>query len=129
MATESHVYDESYLSKSDNSAAAKQFLAVEFTAENEVDPANAAGDLVVGILQNKPKAAEAAQIRHLGRSKAVVDGTAAIAVGDNLGTDAAGKLVKKTANNDWVIARALQASTAAGDIIDVLLTGGFYLGA
>jgi hypothetical protein len=57
----------------------------------------------------------------------VTDGTTPIVVGDFLGTGATGKLIKKSTDKDWVIARALQASSADGTIISVLLTGGFHL--
>ena len=126
MSMERALYDESF--KAEQDLSAKQFLAMELSAEDQVDTADAAADPVIGILQNKPKAGEAAEVRLLGISKAVTDGNAgAIAVGDFLGTNNAGKLVKKSTDKDWVIARALQASTADGTIISVLLTGGFHL--
>jgi hypothetical protein len=126
MSMERALYDESYRAEQDLSA--KQFLAMELSAEGQVDTADAAADTVIGILQNKPKSGEAAEVRLIGISKAVTDGNAAaIGVGDFLGTNNAGKLVKKSTDKDWVIARALQASTADGTIISVLLTGGFHL--
>lgn len=127
MPHEMTIWDETYLANADLSA--KRFFAVEDVSAGKVDLCNNAGDKTCGILQNQPKAGEAANVRHLGISKAVTDGNAAaIAVGDQLGTNAAGKLVKKTANNDWIIAQALEASTADGTIISVRMTGGYYLG-
>lgn len=106
-------------SKSDNSA--KQYYAVELTAADEVDVANGATDLIVGILQNKPKAGESAAVLSAGISKAVAGGT--IAAGNRVGTDANGKLVAKTADADLVCGIALNAA-ASGEVFSVLLTIG-----
>ena len=57
-----HEHDESFVAEADLSA--KQFYAVEFgTTSPQVDLPDAAGDVCAGILQNKPKAGEAAQVR------------------------------------------------------------------
>ena len=77
---------------------------------------------VIGVLQNKPQAANlGAVVRHSGRSKLVVNGAAgAIAVGDSLISDATGRGVKGTTAGA-VGAIAMEASTAANDIIDALI--------
>lgn len=103
----------------------KQYYAVEYgAAAGQVDLADANGDYIVGILQNKPKAGEAACVRCIpGTStKAVVNGSGtAIGYGDPLKVAAGGKLVKAASDKDFVVARAEGASTADGDIIDVRL--------
>src|SRR5688572_632998 len=102
-----HEHDESFVAENDLSA--KQFYAVEFgTASPQVDVPDTAGDVCVGILQNKPKAGEAAQVRCRPGdiSLAVVDATTDIAYGDALKTNNAGKLVKTTTDKDFVVARA-----------------------
>lgn len=106
--------------------SAKQYFAVELTAnEWECNLCNAATDIPFGLLQNKPKINEAGTVAVRGVSKAVVDGNAgAIAIGDWLGTDANGKLVKKSADKAVVLARAMQAATVDGAIITVYLPGG-----
>ncbi len=54
-----------------------------------------------------------------GRCPALVDGTANIATGDALTNDANGVLVLAANATDVIIARALQTSSASGDIIAV----------
>ena len=128
MATEMDVFSRSYKAAADLSA--KQFYIVELTGTDQVNVANATTDTPIGVLQNDPKSGEAATVRHIGVSKVVSDGSGtAIVIGDNLGTGATGLAVKKTANNDKVIGIALDASTAAGAIIRVLMFGPHYLGA
>ena len=115
--------------KAENDLSAKQYYLVEVSAANQVDVCDGATDIAIGVLLNEPTANHAAQVGLLGRFPVVSDGTTPIAAGDNVGTDASGKAVKKTTNNDWVIGRAMAASSADGTIIDVLFTGGYYLGA
>lgn len=128
MPTELALYDETFIAGADLSAA--QYKLVEISAANTVTVCNATTDLPVGILQNKPTAGQAAQVRLLGRSRCVSDGSGtAIVAGDQVGTDGSGRAVKKAANNDIIVGRAMEPSTAAGTIIDVLMTGPYYFGA
>jgi hypothetical protein len=118
--------------KAEGDLSTKQYYAVELSgADRQVDVCDNAGDTVFGVLQDKPAAVgRACAVRVLGITKWVSDGNAgAIVVGDVLGTNAAGKAVKKTANNDKIAGLALSASTADGTVIDVFLTPGVYLGA
>lgn len=125
MPNECDVYSQSYVAGADLSA--KQYLAVKLTAANTVGVA-AAGEKAIGVLQNKPTSGLAAAVREIGRTKLVVDGNAAaIAAGDFLKSDALGKGVKTTTDKDFVFARAEEASTVAGDIIEVTVFTGFYL--
>lgn len=125
MANECDVYSQSYSAGADLSA--KQYLAVKLTAANVVGVAGA-GEKAIGVLQNKPTSGQAATVRELGRTKHVVDGNAAaIAAGDWLKANAAGKGVKTTTDKDFVYARAEEASTADGDVIEVTVFPGFYL--
>src|SRR6266850_1972697 len=96
MASDKAVWDESF--KADVDLSAKQFFAMKLkaAAADTITIAAAATDRCLGILQNKPTAAHAADIRILGLSKAVSDGSGtAIAVGDYVGPDTNGRLVKK----------------------------------
>jgi hypothetical protein len=120
MPTEAYVYDESF--KAENDLSSNQYYAVELSDENQVDVCDGAGDIPIGILQNKPEEGEPAQVRILGRTRAVSDGSGDnIAVGNWVGTDANGKMVKKSTNKDFALGIALSASTADGTIIDVLI--------
>lgn len=125
MASGIGVYDESYTAENDLSSTG-QFLCVELSAANQVDVCDAATDIAIGILQNKPAAGQAATVRLLGRSKAVLGGT--VTAGAAVGTANDGELVAKTTNNDWAIGFAEEAGDA-GEIVSVRLTGGFYVGA
>lgn len=116
--------------KAENDLSAKQFYCVELTGADQVDVCDNAGDTVDGILQNEPKAGEAATVRVLGISLGITDGSGVnITYGDPLKTDGTGKLVKATTNNDKLVGRSRGVSTADGTIIPVLLTPGAYLGA
>lgn len=108
--------------KANADLSAKQFFCVEMTAADTCDLVNAATDRVLGILQNKPKSSEAAQVRCLGVSKAVSDGSGtAIAVGDYVGADANGRLIKKGTADNAVLGLAMDASSASGTVIRVLI--------
>ena len=86
---------------------------------------NATG-MILGVLQDDPDAAgEGALLGISGISKLVVDGNAgAIATGDKLTSDSEGKGIKTTTDKNVYGAIALEASTAAGDIIQALVTPG-----
>ncbi len=99
-----------------------QYKPVKITAAGAVPTVGlctAATDRVFGILQNKPKANEAAELhRGGGIGKVVADGSGtAIAAGDLLGTNAASVAVKKAAVNDLFFGIALEACAAAGLVI------------
>jgi len=103
-----------------------QYLFVTGATDGQVEIAGAA-DVLLGILQdnNASSAGDPCLVAIGGVSKLVVDGNAAaIAVGDPLAADSAGKGVKTTTDKDDYGAIALEASTAAGDIISVLVTPG-----
>ncbi len=122
MTREISIYTESYEAQTDLST--KQYYAVALQSdENRV--ALAAAGVAHGILQNKPSAqGQGAEVRHLGISRHVVDGNATnIAIGDLITSDAAGKGVVADTINDLAYAIALEASTADGDIISVLMIG------
>ena len=111
--------------------SAQQYKAVKLSTANvkntfACEICAGATDKPIGILQNKPLLGQAAEVacRPGDIVRVFTDGNAgAIAIGDYLGTDAAGKLVKKSADHDYVIARALEASTADGTIISAELIG------
>jgi len=95
----------------------KQYYFVEITAENKVNAASTLGEITVGILQNKPKAGEAAWVRFGGTSKVVA--STAIAVGDLVTTAAGGKAVGTTTSGHYVWGQAIEAASSDGDIIEI----------
>ncbi len=126
MATEgAHVQDEPFEANADLSA--KQFYPVKLATGTKVDACSAVTDRVIGVLRSKPKAGEVADVRIHGIAKVVSDGSGtAIAVGDYVGVNAAGKAVKVTTPDRPVFGIALEASSADGTIIAVQLTPGAF---
>jgi len=130
MATQHDLSTRSFKAGADLSAA--QYHIMELSATDTVTTCNDAADVPIGILQNDPGVNQAATVARGGKgvSKVVSDGSGtAIAVGDFIGTNASGRGVKKTANNDWIVGRALDASSANGVVIRVDLTYFGQLGA
>lgn len=110
--------------KANADLSAKQYFCVEMTAADTVDVVNAAADRCIGTLSNKPKINEAAQVQIAGVCKAVSDGSGtAIVVNDWVGADANGRVVKKETTDYAVLGLAMDASSAQGTVIRVLLTG------
>ena len=127
MATKSgFVYDESFVAE--QTFAAKQFYIAELSAtEGQVDVCDAAADRGIGVIQNNPVAGGAATVRILGKSQVISDGSGtAIAIGDYVGPNSSGKAVKKATADYSAIGIALQASSADGTIIEVLLMPGLW---
>ncbi|MEO8483335.1 MAG: capsid cement protein [Acidobacteriota bacterium] len=122
------LHDETF--EAENDLSSKQFYAVEAgAAVGQVDIADANADVILGILQNKPKAGEAARVCTISGliTKAVVNGSGTnIAYGDPLQVANGGKLIKCVTDKNYYVARALAASTADGDIIDVMLERGYF---
>lgn len=94
-------------------------------SSGEVIQATAGTDVMVGIALDAATAQGdriAVQVARGSVARAVVNGSGtAIAIGDPLTATTAGVLIKTTTSGNRVIARALAASTASGDIIPVLL--------
>lgn len=101
--------------------SSKQFYAVQLTTSATITLADATVR-TIGVLQDTPASGQAGSVCVLGITRAITDGNAgAIACMDTLASDANGKLVKTTTDNDEVVAIALEPSTADGTIIAVLV--------
>jgi hypothetical protein len=98
----------------------KQYYIVQLDASGNIEVAEGATDLIVGVLQNKPAAGAAALYRFGGTSKVVSAGS--VAIGDWVTTDSAGKAVATTTDGNIVIGRALEVGTTDGDIFEVQLS-------
>ena len=127
MTKEISIYTESYKAGQGVSPTSR-YLADKLTSiENTIVIASAG--VGIGILQNKPEggvapAGQGAEVRHHGISRHVVDGNATnIAIGDLITSDAAGKGVVADTIDDLAYGVALEASTADGDIISILMNG------
>ncbi len=109
----------------DLSAAANQFKAVKLDASGDVVLCSVAGELVFGVLYNKPKSGEAAEVVVGGSPKIQAD--AAINEMDLLATSADGQFAVSTpavGNTDHIFAIAKDAAAAAGEIISALIARG-----
>lgn len=98
--------------------SAKQFYFVKLSAADTVDVCSAATDKAVGVLQNKPDAAnKAAEVMLLGVSK--VSSDAALSRMDLIGPSADGQADAKTPGTDtteYVHGMVLEASGGAGQL-------------
>jgi hypothetical protein len=120
MATAIELLDVNMKANSDLSA--KQFFCVKQTAADTVDLCSAATDRTFGVLQNAPKANQAAEVCTDGICKASSDGSGtSIAAGDPLAVDANGRVVKNATADRLGVGVAMDASTAAGTVIRVKL--------
>ncbi len=100
--------------------SAKQFYIVQMDSSGDMEVAEGATDLLLGVLQNKPESGQAGTYRFEGTTKVVA--SAAIAIGDWVTTTNAGKAVATTTDKDIVIGKALEAAAADGDIIEIQLS-------
>lgn len=97
--------------------SAKQYHLLEQASDGELTAANAAGDAIVGVLQNKPAAAaRAASVAIGGVTKVALSSTAAssaITRGDQLVANSAGRAVKfdGTSASHYIIGRSLTTTT------------------
>ena len=80
---------------------------------------------VLGLLQNDPADGEAAIVAVSGVAKGICESTA-IAYGDKVTTNATGELQKTTTDEDMIVGIALEASSAVGDIISVLVQPSWF---
>lgn len=95
--------------------SAKQYKAVKFASTaGEVIASAAVTDVHVGILQNDPTDGQAAEIAGQG-SISLAYAATAIAQGAKLSANSTGVITYTTA----VFARALEAASAAGDLIKI----------
>jgi hypothetical protein len=103
-----------------------QYTFVGLAAGSATGPQARVSSITSGfgfIMQNKPKQYKGAVIRLRGTSALKVDGTTPISVGDFIKPSTGGKGVKASAG-DTYSAIALEASSADGDIIEVIAERG-----
>ena len=111
--------------KANSDLSLKQFFCVKQTAADTADIVSAVTDVVLGVIDDPPKASgNGMSVITDGIAKAVSDGSGtAIAAGDQVGADANGRVVKVTTPDRLTIGIALDASTAQGTVIRVKLRG------
>lgn len=119
MSFEIGVLDKTF--KAAASLTTKQFYFVKLTAADTVNVCAATTDMPIGVLQNAPASGGAAVVRLLGISKVSADTT--WSQGAAIGTSADGQGVTKTTGTHYVMGTALEASTAANELVPCLITG------
>ena len=126
MPGELPIYTDSF--KAAGNLSTLQDTFVKATAAHTVGGAGA-GEKAIGVLKNAPDAAgKAARVQLIGRTQVKVNANSPnIAVGDWIKSGANGVGVQSTTNKDTVLALALEAASADGVIIEVLLLGPFTL--
>lgn len=97
--------------------SAKQFYGVKFGASG-IALCATAGEVCDGVLQDKPESGDVGNVMISGITKAVAG--AAVTKGALVAVTAAGKFVTATAT-DYSVGRAMEAASADGDLIAVLL--------
>lgn len=119
MASSIGVLDLSFVAEGDLSGS--QYCAVALGSTKGTCKICGVNDKPIGVLQNKPKAGEAATVRRLGTT--VVKANGAFSLGDTLAVAAAtGKVdTAVTDTNPWSIGTAVEAAGATNDEIEALI--------
>lgn len=107
-----------------SSLASSQYKVVKFASTaGAVVAVNATTDLAIGILQNDPASGQPASIAGPGSIAKAIAGVNDLAAGELVGFNTTGQVVDHTTDNRRIIAQALEASTAVGDYVRVLVHG------
>ena len=109
--------------------SSEQYRFVYADTDGQLLHCDSADDMILGILQDDPNAAGKGCLLGIsGISRLEVDGSsgtgANITAGDKLTSNATGQGIVTTTDKNVYGAIALEASTAANDVIMVLLTPG-----
>ena len=107
--------------------SAKRYFIMKYgTSANEITLAAAASDLLVGTLNNKPKADEGANLTlRSGEVTGKVIAGGSISKGDQLTSDSNGKAIATTTAGNLLIGEALE-DASSGDLFEYDPRGGFY---
>ncbi len=120
---EKEVYDESFIAGADLSGDQYKIVKLDTTAGQVVLAGAGEG---IGVLQNKPESGQRAQVRLLGLTRIVVDGSGtSMAPGARVKSDASGVGVVSVTANDLPIGQFM----GAGSVASVTTSGvvGFML--
>ena len=120
MAFEIPLFDVAFSTNADLSSL--QYYMVKVTGAVAIGTCSATTDTPVGILQNKPGSAQAAQVRVHGISKAIADG--AVTAGSLVATSADAQAAMTATGNVavYTIGIAMDTVANAGEVCSVLLT-------
>ena len=105
------------------SADIDEGVIVKVSAEGAVAPCAALTDIPVGVCVKEAKSGDPVEIAAVSSCVVKVKASAAIAVGGIVGTSATGTGLTPPAEGNVGIGVALEAATAAGQLIEVLCIG------
>jgi hypothetical protein len=107
--------------------SSNQFFAVKITAGRQVGLVSAATDKAYGILQNKPKSAQAADVALFGITKAYAGGS--VTAGHLLGVDTSGRVVEfVTSSGNMAVGYAIEAGQVSQNVTMFLFPAPFNVG-
>ena len=118
MSQQLYVADITKVSSADYSTSGQYTFMKYAGTAGQVVQAAASTDHVYGVLQNKPKLGEAAEIRILGTSKVVSGGT--VTEGDYVTSNGSGQAVTTTTTKDHVLGIAME-SAVVNDIFEIFV--------
>jgi hypothetical protein len=98
--------------------SAKQFYAVKLTGSRQVNLVAASTDTIYGILQNKPKSGDAAEVVFAGICKAQAS-NASITAGDLLMVNSSGQVLTRTSGNT-IVGQCIETG-AANQIVTMIV--------
>jgi hypothetical protein len=119
MAKELQLFDRSYIAAADLSSS--QFCAVALDNTGKVNLPSA-GAKIIGVLQNKPKSGQVADVRVLGVTK-MVAGTGGVTAGDALKANSDGTALTATSGT-YQIGFAESTAAAGAYATAILLPSG-----
>jgi len=97
-----------------------QYYVMKFgSTAKTVKVGTAVTDALAGILQNEPASGEAALVAVSGVCKAAAE--ASVTQGSYLSVSSTGRVKATTTDLDYVVGVAMEASTTAGDIIEIVV--------
>jgi hypothetical protein len=100
--------------------SAKQYYCVKMASTaKEVVVSSAATDASIGLIQNDPVDGQEALVVVSGPARAAAE--TSVSAGDWVASSTTGRVKTTTTANDDVVGRAVEASSAAGDIITVIV--------
>lgn len=105
-------------------AASLQYKVVKkASTAGQVIAVAATTDVAIGVAQDGPAAGQPILVAYQGIVTCIA-GVADLAVDENVGYNTTGQVADHTTDNRRSIGRALDASTAVGDYVRVMLFGG-----
>lgn len=121
------LYDESYQAFGD--MRSNQFYFVEYVSASDkiVQRTSAVTAVIAGVLQNQPNSGDVAVVRHIGKSKVLVNSIGVSCAGYMIGCTALGgadvKLTATANSGQYIFGVSVEAAVNSGELCEVMLGG------